>query len=94
VTAQRAQSIDIAYCLCYTPSMNTHSEKTVGEIVANTYGRGAMSAALTNELVKLIDNYEGDHLEEAVRMRCWNYFSGGTTASACARSIVDALDES
>jgi len=65
-------------------------------ILASTYGHSAMTSALTWHLARKIDDWpQPDDLDEnrehMIRLTCWTWFSGGTTAASVAARIESAL---
>jgi hypothetical protein len=80
-----------------TAMSNTAS--IIAPIVIDTYGDNVMAAALVERLAEKIDTwpdspqprYGSRTREDMVRLTCWDWFSGGSTAECVAEDIEAAL---
>lgn len=70
--------------------------KLILPIIEKTYGRGSMPRALAAHLAEKVEAWDGsdEHRsrEDMIRLTCWDWFSGGTTAASAARKVEEALD--
>jgi hypothetical protein len=80
--------------------MMTTYEK-IAPIIFETYGESEWAAYFTDHLSKKIDNwpirvppsYFAETREDMVRLTCWDWFSGGSTAEYVAEKIEAVLNE-
>jgi len=72
------------------------------DVLEDTYGKGVFVDALTDELVRQIPQWKLEHdanpglqseVERLIMMRCWDFFTGGTTAESVAHRIKMKLYE-
>lgn len=77
--------------------MLSHFEirETIRPFIEETYGDSPMSRGLTRHLAERIQEHpNGQHglgREEMIRMICWDWMTGGSTAESVAADIEDAL---
>jgi type IV pilus biogenesis protein CpaD/CtpE len=70
--------------------------EVVQPIIVDTYGKGSMTIALAEHVANEIDTFEpqypDDTREDMIRLTCWNWMTGGSTAEIVARKIEAALE--
>lgn len=81
-----------------TNPSQTGSFEVVEPVIRKTYGKGGMAEALAKHLAEKIDAWPGgqprygaESREDMIRLTCWDWFSGGTTAEGVARQIEERL---
>lgn len=66
-------------------------------IIEDVYGKSRMAEALSEQLVQSIKSgtwtHRAETREDAIRLICWDWFSGGDTAAIVAGRIEHALVE-
>jgi hypothetical protein len=70
-------------------------QRVITPILKLTYGKGSMVDAAAADLAQRIaaENYDDRGREHMVMLRCWDWFTGGSTAESVARKIEAALAE-
>jgi hypothetical protein len=78
----------------------SNTASIIAPIVTKTYGDTDMATALVENLAEKIDDWPRRRKhhsfrdrEDMVRMTCWDWFSGGSTAECVAEDIEAALQK-
>lgn len=69
------------------------------DVLESIYGKSYLCPVLAEELAKKVPEWQKEEREgkarrdckEEIRIRCWDYFSGGDTAEVAARRILEAI---
>jgi len=68
-------------------------------LVLEIYGDNVMSRGLVNHLIYLLEGegktplYRWEEREDRIRLACWDWMTGGSTAEYAARRIETALQK-
>lgn len=74
------------------PVMQATIEDIICPVIARVYGDNAMSRACIIDLAERINAYYGNDREDMIRLRLWDWFSGGDTAAYTAKYVEKALN--
>jgi hypothetical protein len=75
--------------------MSKNTRDRIKPAIVRTYGASPMAHSLAAHLADRIDTWEPRYPDETrenmIRETCWNWFSGGSTATIAARRVEEAL---